>query len=500
LYSITKLYAASKYYLSMYFKYRLLFAGSILFCLAVAFIYEWFYVPQYRVSSTIRLLVAEAPTTGGPEIFSTAATTDDQPENAALLYHQTEVLNSKSLVRKTIDALSFEVSYHTTDFVRKTELYGNTLPVSVIVEHATADSPKHAFVIKSVDRQHFELQEDGVATTYAFNRLIRKPYASFKVTHGPAFAMRHKAVRVQFADSDLLTERYYYKLAARLVPDENSVVELRIDETVPERGVNFIQKLTEIYYRENVGDHAASGAAIAFITTRLDKLKAEITRLDSVKARHERNRSGRHPAPEKTKPAKEAEDIRARHVKAMKAIKPYAQSPLNQFTILPDHFDVGDSSLLQLISLYNKAQIDKQILLRTHEADHPLLTESILKLAALQSSLVQTIEVKINRLTDAIRADEHPPGKGKAKETVNVLTHVSKQRQAKVTLYLHLLQKRAEISEQAELAASTFTVINKPQDHVSPIKAKSGGMYFLALVFGMCLPMLFLNQRGLGRR
>jgi hypothetical protein len=185
---------------------------------------------------------------------------------------------------------------------------------------------------------------------------------------------------------------------------------------------------------------------------------------------------------------------------SMKAIKPYAQNRLDQFTILPDRFDVGDSSLLRLISQYNMNQLDKQILLRTHDFHHPLIEESNRKLAVLQNSLVQKIDLKMSRLADEIKADQLSKDKEGAKAVPafpaeQVLTSINKQRQVKVTLYLHLLQKREKILESVISAEPRLTVINKPEDHVSPIKARSGSIYFLALIFGICLPMLILNKR-----
>lgn len=236
---------------------------------AVVYVINENIVPTYNVYTTI--LVDESNRTtenlvGGLQLFG----------GRKNLHNEIMVLTSYSLSYRTLKELDFEVSYYIEDRFRDVELYHKS-PFVVQLDTAHKQQFGNTFFITIKSNLEFVLQvneNSENAQVYQFGEKIRdKQYA---------FTVKLKDSTIN--SSELTDNRYYFRInnlhrlassyRGRLKVEpyspSSSVLWLWIIGTVPQKEVDFLNKLTEVYTRLGLQEkNQIAISTINFIDNRL---------------------------------------------------------------------------------------------------------------------------------------------------------------------------------------------------------------------------------------
>jgi uncharacterized protein involved in exopolysaccharide biosynthesis len=265
--------------LSKVVKYWYVFLITILISLALASLYLSNAIRYYKVSST---LLIQNDFKGDGLLKGTAFSDLDMFQGSRTVDNEMEVLRSRDLIYKTLKDLSLETNYSISDFFNDRELYGERLPIQVIIEHLSDRAHAKDIKIAIIDDQKFLFTNNGNPVFYRYNQDIIRPGFKIRIIKGPAFSKNFPELKIKFNDLYAMSE-YYSLSALKVVPivKDANTVSLTLMDAIPQRGVDILNKLIETYNDENVNNkNKVARNTISFIDQRLIDLNSDLSILE----------------------------------------------------------------------------------------------------------------------------------------------------------------------------------------------------------------------------
>ncbi len=257
---------------------------------AVVYVINENIVPAYNVYTTI--LVDESNRTtenlvGGLQLFG----------GRKNLHNEIMVLTSYSLSYLTLEELDFDVSYFIEDRFRDRELYKRS-PFTVQLDSTHKQQFGNTFFIKIKSNHEFILQineNNQNAKVYQFGEKIANQHNAFTIWPGDSNANLSELADNQyyFRINNLhqLAGSYRSRLKVEPYSPSSSVLWLWIIGTVPQKEVDFLNKLTEVYIRLGLQEkNQIAISTIKFIDDRLktivDSLRLVENKLQNFRVTH----------------------------------------------------------------------------------------------------------------------------------------------------------------------------------------------------------------------
>ena len=163
-----------------YLRYWYLFIAGVLICLSIGFVYLRYSTPLYSIGSS--LLVKDYRQS--PDLFGNAAFHDlDLFNTFKNINNEIYILKSPDLMVKVLKELELQTSYYVEGNVKTSELYGNTLPVKIVINTLDSAAFRKTIKLHIKGENRFELEEENgeERSVHFFGQEIKKPYGSFTV-------------------------------------------------------------------------------------------------------------------------------------------------------------------------------------------------------------------------------------------------------------------------------------------------------------------------------
>jgi tyrosine-protein kinase Etk/Wzc len=491
--------------ITKYTKYWHLFAIFILVGLGSAYLYVKITEPLYKISST---LLIQDDIQGEGILKGTAFSDLNMFKASRTVDNEMEVLRSRDLIHKVLKEMSFETSYFYKLPLRKEDLYGSSLPIKIQVSKVTDQAYQQKLSFKLINDTQFILIEDGKRFTYQFDQEISRPYYQIKVSKGPAFAISNKEVHVKLNDLYALTEAYSISKLKVLptVKDANTIVISLLDE-IPQRGVDLLNKLIEIYNLENVSNKNIMALnTIKFIDGKLKFLSQDLNEVERDVENYKRNNrvtelnadaqmnlqsSGNYNSQLETSSVQ---------LSLVQSLLTYLGNERDEFELVPTTLGLKDPILNSLTDKYNTLQIERQRLLRNNRIDNPLVKNITDQLSGLKANLLENLKMIRNGLAleKANYSNKSSEFDAKLRSVPVIergLLERSREQGVKTALYHYLLQKREETELSLSATIPTSQVIDRPAYKTIPDRPKVELAYLLGLVFGFLAPASFIYTK-----
>ncbi|WP_187263981.1 GumC domain-containing protein [Pontibacter beigongshangensis] len=486
-YSFSEVYASVKEFCAVFVQSKYSFIRAIVLSLSVVFIYHMLSSPEYTISSTIYLQSNEQAPAGG-EFKATSVNATSGPDEPLTL--DVGPLQLKGAARKAIADLNLNVHYFEDKWLGKDELYGEEAPINLVLISYSPRITQQTLAIKVIDKNTFVLREDGQVKAFLFDQIIQKPYATFKVTPGPAIGSGPEDLLVTFSDLNLMAEAYVEQIRFKRKHLHPDLLTISLKEEIPQRGVDFLKRMTAVY-AEGYDVHKESyRTAMGVVYSSLDSIRLEIARLDILLEGYGHIRDAQEEQPEEQLPAAGAAAGREEQLQALQALQPYVHHPVSQITIIPENLELGDGMLQDLIQDYNQQQLDKLDLLRTHPENSQPIAKTNKQLAAIRQAIVQRIGIIQEDKPQGGETASATAGQKRA-ATEDDIAALKVERQAKKAQYNYLLERKDKLSNLLAASKHKLLTIHKPEDN---IEAKSYFInYFLAFLFGLGMPLFLIK-------
>lgn len=492
-----------------YLNYWPWFVGSVVACVAVAFLYLKMTTPVYNVSAAIMIKDEKK---GGTMASEMAAFEDlglfAQTTN---FDNELEVLKSKSLIKQVVLEMNAYTSYTVRQGLRYVELYKQS---PLLVEM----TPQENDLLKGSVEMHITMQPDSsIRVQGIYHEADEEVGFSGAVAklpgflHTPAgritFAYRHDApawnddeLRVTVSSAMGVAKGYLGNLSIEPTSKTTSVATLSLKCQNTQKGEDFLAKLVEMYNRDTNNDKNVVGVKTEqFINDRIAIISGELGSTEQELESYKR-RSGltdlKQDAQVYLQENSEYEQKRienATQINLINYLQEYVQNSANKESVIPANVGLQDMSLATLINTYNDQVLERDRLLRTSSPNNPVIQNLNTSIKAQRANVINSIASVRNGLLIAKQDIERQAGKynvriEQAPEQERILTNISRQQEIKSGLYLMLLQKREENSITMAATADNAKIIDAPLADGGPVSPRSKVILLIALFLGVAIP------------
>ena len=486
---------------TQYLQYWYLFILSILLAVAGAYWYLRYATPVYQIHAA--LLIKANPKSTSDEILQEGASKTPQSVG-----NEIELLKSASLMQKAVDDLKLTVGYFKERKLGSDQdLYGSS-PISVYPGKLTPAAYSSPLFINILNKQQYELQdaEGSLLGKYAFSQPIKNKFGTFHVSlNDSLYQVGDNVIKIQFYSRELVAQHYTSTLNITPVNLFSTVLQLTLEDALPERGKLVLSKLLEAYQYSTLADKNIEATnTIKFIDERLRLITGELNDV-------ERNVESYKSTENITDLSQEGNlfltDVHANDAKinevdvqlsVLNGVDNYLKN--SQTGLAPA--SLNDPILTDLLRKLGDLQTQQEKYSRSMQPDNPLLkglnTQITNTKTAIQENVAnQRQNLNINRtkfqqlnsrFTSAIRTIPR-----KEREFITI----KRQQATKESLYLLLLQKKEETAVKYASSVSSSRVIDEPTSPPYPLKPNPKNIYLVAFLAGLLLPVGGLSLRNL---
>ena len=497
-------------YKALFFKYLIhwkWFVASIVVCLIGGWIYLHYTTPVYSITGSVIIKDNKknnSVSTGLADLedlgFYSSTNNFD---------NEVEVLHSRTLLKKVVEELDLYINYRTRENLRPVELYKDT-PVKVWLTPEEAEKlPNGAAVLEVVLKPGGKLsvstEIDEQEFKQDFNKLpalLTTPYGTFSFTPGDsAIVEKEQEITVTVAAPRIMANGYANALSVEPTSKTTTIAQITLQNTSPQRGVDFINKLIEIYNRDaNDDKNEVASKTAEFIDERIKIINGELGTTEKELETFKRDagltdlKSDAQLALSENSEYEKKRAENSTQLRLVQFLSEYANNPDHAYEVLPVNVGLTDTGLTELINRYNEMLLERKRLLRTSSESNPVVVNLDASIRAMRSN-VQTTILSVQKGLMITKADlERQAGKYAGRITSapgqeRQLVSISRQQEIKAGLYLMLLQKREENAITLASTANNARIVDEAQVGLFPVSPKGKLIYLIAFVLGIAIPV-----------
>ncbi|MBN9379420.1 MAG: polysaccharide biosynthesis tyrosine autokinase [Chitinophagaceae bacterium] len=417
------------------------------------------------------------------------------------LSNEVEILKSRIVLERVAKDLGLQFSCYSKGTVRSSLLYLN-VPFGLDMARISDSSRAFSFKVQVINDKQFLL--DGSKTPVAFGEYFRVGLDYFKLVRDTSISLQiynSPDFIVNWQPLPAVADGLAGSLKVVHLNDESTILNLSFENENSSLGRDVLNTLMAVYDSLIIeGKNRIAFNTLRFIDERLKNLKDDLNgvqnNMEDFMVRNQvfdleaqsKNYLGIMSDGEKLKNDRE---VRLNVVEWLLA---YIKDSQNKFNTVPTNLGIEEPALLQLITEYNKLQLERDANLKTTQPGNPMIVGLEGALEKVRSNIYQALlNVKQAYLIagDNINKQEHSlkgqiqalPGKSMR------LLDIQRQQKIFEELYSFLLQKKLETSISSASTISNSQVIESatiPGNLVSPDGKK---IYMFYMMLGLVLPI-----------
>ena len=489
----------------------------ILGCIVVFLIGAFFYLktltPLYTVSSSVLIKNESKGGASGANLedLGFVSTSTQSFDN------ELEILRSRTLIKKVVTALDLYVSYSVPGQFRDTELYKQS-PVKVWVtpEDATRMGYTQVKMFFRNQQLHEVLVEhngqEWKKTVESLPAVFSTPAGVFTFSAADSTLQTiqpvPEVIQATVISPNGAASAYRSRLAVSPSSKSTTIAQLTFTGSQVARGVDFLNKLVELYNEEGNNDKNEVAAKTAeFIDERIRIINKELGTTESQLASFKQRAGVVDIAADATQAAGEQASYERAYaenevqISLVNHLKNHILNESSQYEVIPANIGLNNSDLNTVVQNYNQMLIERKRLLRTSHEDNPAVQSLNASIEVMRNSVmgaIQTAEkgLLINRQALQAQTRKYAGKVSDAPVQEKEYLSMSRQQEIQANLYLMLLQKREENNITLASTANNARVIDEPLagGQIFPTPSQT---YMIALVLGLGLPVGLIFLWGL---
>ena len=428
------------------------------------------------------------------------------------------VLQAHRLMVEVVDRLNLTTNYTTKAGLRTATLYKNS-PIEVLFVDNLGDKGCAFTALLGEDgvtisefscsrlasEKELKKSDEEFSTTAKFGEIINLPIGQITINptlyFNPEFV--GKEIQVTKGNRDIVATSYRSRVQMSLANKMASIINLSMNDVVPQRADDVLNTLLDVYNDDAVYDNQIVAEATAkFITERLQVIGEELHSIDGdIKRFKDKNNI----VDIKTETTRRTEGaIRyeqeiattSNQVAMSKFIRNYLSDNSKDVNIIPATTFEGSSAIAAQIADYNELVI-RRLKLGNDSENNPLvqqLNHSIVSTKnAILSSLashISALEIKLANLENEERKISSMIGAVPKQE--QEFLSIARQQKIKEELYLYLLTKSEENAITLAITERPARIVDYAFGGPRPISPNKMLILLAMIILGLGLPLVVI--------
>ena len=488
-------------FLLRYVRYIPWLIASIIVFVALAYLKLRYSPVIYQVQSKI-LIKKESKAAGQDKLADLFLTGESQNLN-----DEVQILKSTGIAKRIIKNLGLQVSYISEGNLKSYALHPMDSPIWLDIVSLKDSMQYVGFKVTIIDQNTINLGESKEPVY--FGQAFETPQGKFRFIRRPVDYQQYGSniFTIVYNPLQELANSVAEGIQVSPVNDYSNVL-LIIYETENRRlGLNIVDQLMKEYNISNVEDkRTITVNTMDFIDERLDTLRKELSYVEqSLQTFKEQNKAvdiQQQATISFSELSGVNETLTKQEVdlKIVDWLSQYLSDEKNHTKTVPTALGITEPSLQVLIAEYNQSQLRRETQIKTTTAANPIIKELDAESEKLReqirenlSNIRQSYLINRENLLQKTRRAEAEisgvPGKGRR------MLEITRSQKILEDLYSFLLQKRLETSISSASTISNSKILEPAQSSGVPVRPDKKGMYLIAVLLGIALPVVILAIR-----
>lgn len=497
-----------KVFLRRYIRYWWLFAVALILGFFIAYYYNWYKTPVYAI--TAKLLVKD--NSGARDQLLQQLDVEAPTIN---IENEIEIIRSHYLLAKALNQLNFDVSYYLVGDVKVSEVYKNC-PFSIAINQLEYRAYSIPFNVDLIDAEEFKFYYNVGSETRSFTgsygeafdmglgtiTLLKRANFPKEQLPNPNFEKRH--YRIRFNTITANQHRYLSKLSVGLARPQSTVLQIYLEDKVPQKGLDFVNALIQEYLKNDVDvkKRAASNTAI-FLDSQLQSIAQDLERIESSREKFKKSKgiidleSQSQMVLESIKDLDTKKVINKARLSLIRQLKKYVVENQDMRDLAPASLDIDDALLIKLINKLSELQSQREMIINRSTANAPSLVPLNAEIELTRASLLEntknierSLENKGQELQESL--DKYRGRIERIPTTERELLEIERRFRIQEKLYIFLLQKHAELGISLAATQSDTRIVDRARVLPGPISPVPQRAYSIALILAILIPICII--------
>ena len=429
------------------------------------------------------------------------------------------VLQARRLMMEVVERLNLTVNYTTKSGLRTSTLYKSS-PIDVqFVDDLGGKNCKFTTALtnegveiykfstkrlsdadKEADKKFYATAKYGDTLNIPIGRIV----VNKTLYMTPDF--EGKEIEVSKSSKEAKATAYRNRVQMNVASKMSSIINLSLNDVVPQRAEDIINTLLDVYNDDAVIDKQIVAEATAkFISERLEIIGEELRSIDGdIKRFKDKNNiiDISTEAKRRTEGAMRYEQeiaITSNQIAMSKFLRDYLSDTSKDVNVIPATTFEGSMALASQISEYNEMVIHRQKL-GNESANNPLILQLDNNIASVKNAIlsslashIKTLEIKHSNLVKEERKINSMIG-AVPKQEQEFLT-IARQQKIKEELYLYLLTKSEENSISLAITERPARIVDYAFGSAIPVSPNKIFIFLAMIILGIGLPLALIYLR-----
>ncbi|HNQ12165.1 MAG TPA: polysaccharide biosynthesis tyrosine autokinase [Bacteroidia bacterium] len=486
------------------------FIISVFICVAAAVTYVKLTLPVFQAKASILI---QDPKSTNKSIESML--TGEFLGTTNNLATEIGIINSNTVLEKTIDELQLKVSYFKTSSFPHKPVYKKA-PFMVEFKEFHPEFYNVPFYLSIINRQQFSitLQMDGkLVTNYnyenngTFGQWLSSPYFSIKLLYTDSLTFDPLDVDYKFIihSTNKLVNDMMSRLSVEPLDKEANIATMKFKDNLPVRAKDVLNTIGKVYIDLDVEDKAREASlTLQFVDEQMSNVSQNLGNIEgNMQEFKEKNQTVNLSEEAKVYLNKlntlDVERVKSDiELKGLNNLLSYIKNNIDMTQMAPTALGIPDPILIELLQKYQELQTKKKSLSYGVSENTPSLKILDSQIEEVKASLIEnvnSIRQKFTIQNDLLRGQISSAESNIKQVPQKERELISIQRQFDVNqnIYVYLLQKKAETS----IAKATVLSDNKVLDQAAlvsdePIEPNNKIILLAALVLAIIIPTILI--------
>ena len=495
----SKLAMGPKDFLARYMKYLPWIVISVAICMVLAFIKIRYSPPIYRVTSSLLIKdETQQMNGGGDKNYSFSELFMNQ--GSVNLFNEVQILKSRPVLQRVSRDLGLQLQSYNKGSIRSSLQY-EIKPFNLTIDHLGDSTAGFEFQVNFINDTQFLL--DNSKTPIAVGE-------KFKIGRNVCALDRNLAVNLNLFQSKIFivswlpladaAEQLLHELTVSQPEDQATILTLYYTGENVNLGKDALNTLMSVYDSLIVeGKSRIAYITLKFIDDRLANIRDELNGVQGNLKNYmidnqvyDIEGQSKKYLDNLSEGAKERAEQQIR-LNVVNWLLDYIQSSKNTYNVVPTNLGIEEPALLQLITEYNKLQLDRESNLRTTTPNNPLIISLQTSLEKVRTDIHQALQnVKQAYMIAGQNLDQQESRlqgriKGMPGKSMDML-NITRRQKILEDLYSFLLQKKLETSISSASTISNSKVVEPAIGSNIPIEPNRRNIYTFYIFLGILIP------------